>query len=331
MNSLKDAKKILLIRFSSIGDIIITTPVIRCVKRQTGAEVHFLCYKKFKKVLSENPYIDRLISIDKLNFEVLKQLEMERYDYIVDLHKNLKTFIIKSYLSVSYISFDKLNLKKWILVNTGRNYMPQMHLIDRYFIALAKVNIMDDGKGMDYFYTTDKEKSAQLDALLPEKFVCLVLGATYYTKRIPLNKCSEIIENCSLPIVLLGGNDVVDIGKELQEIHPGIVNLTGVLPLHESAYCIDKASHVITGDTGLMHMAAALKKSIIMVWGGTSPEIGMYPYYGASHQDISVSLRVEGLICQPCSKIGKNRCPKGHFACMMKHDFKNLPLLTERN
>ena len=317
---MKNLKKVLIIRFSSIGDIIITTPVIRCIKRQLNAEVHFLTYKRFESVIHTNPHIDRIISIEKLNIDVIKYLRSEQYDLIVDLHKNLKTFIIKSLLSSTSISFNKLNLQKWILVNTGFNLMPQKHLIDRYFEALADINVFDDGDGMEY--DVGDAPSDDILSKLPKKYLCLVLGATFYTKRIPMAKCSELINTCPLPVVLLGGNDVISTATELEKLHPDIVNLVGKLSLQESAYCINRSQWVITGDTGMMHIAAALKKPIIMVWGGTSPEIGMYPYYGNNNEDLSVHLRVPGLKCQPCSKIGKKACPKGHFACMMKQDFR---------
>lgn len=317
-------QKILIIRFSSIGDIILTSPVIRCVKQQTGAEIHFLTYSKFIDIILANPYIDRVIAVDRLNANLIISLRRENYHLLIDLHKNLKTLIIKNLLLKKSISFKKLNLQKWVLVNFGIDLMPDKHLIDRYFEALRSISIVDDGQGMDFFYEVNIDRQTELLSLLPKRYLCLVLGGTYLTKRIPATKCSEIITSSHLPVVLLGGNDVEKEAGSLQALHPRVINLVGKLSLHESAFCIDKSSGVITGDTGLMHMAAALKKPIAMVWGGTSPEIGMYPYYGKNNQNLSIHYRVTGLNCQPCSKIGKNRCPKGHFDCMMKQDFTNL-------
>mgnify|MGYP005837371905 CR=1 FL=1 len=317
-------RKILIIRFSSIGDIILTTPVIRCVKQQSGDEIHFLTYRKFADILVPNPYIDRIIAVDRLNVDLIISLRRENYYLIIDLHKNLKSLLIKNSLLTKSINFNKLNLQKWVLVNFAINLMPEKHLIDRYFEALKSIGIVDDGQGMDYFYEIHTDRKSEFLSLLPERYLCLVLGATYFTKRIPVTKCSEIIDGSHLPIVLLGGNDVGEEAVSLQALYPDVINLVGKLNLHESAFCIDKSYGVITGDTGLMHMAAALKKPIAMVWGGTSPEIGMYPYYGKNNQNLSVHFRVNGLNCQPCSKIGKNRCPKGHFDCMMKQDFTSL-------
>ena len=123
--------KILLIRFSSIGDIVLTTPVARCVKQQLGAEVHFLTKKAFSGLIATNPNIDKVFSFDKEVTEVLPALKAERYDYVIDLHHNLRSMRVKLALGRPSASFNKLNFEKWLLVNTGINFLPDTHIVHR--------------------------------------------------------------------------------------------------------------------------------------------------------------------------------------------------------
>ena len=147
-------KKVLVIRFSSIGDIVLTTPIVRCIKQQLeGVEVHYLTKDQFKTVLESNPYIDKLICIDKENdiAGVMKILKAEGYDYIIDLHKNIRTFRVKMKLKVPSFTFNKLNVEKWLLVKLKINILPKVHIVDRYFKAVKSLGVVNDNKGLDYF------------------------------------------------------------------------------------------------------------------------------------------------------------------------------------
>jgi ADP-heptose:LPS heptosyltransferase len=315
-------KKILVIRFSSIGDIIVTTPVLRCLKSQIDCEIHFLCYSKNAHVVSSNPNIDQIISIEKLDRSSLQMLKKEKYDLIIDLHKNLKTTIIRLWLSTRYISFNKVNLEKWLFVNFKINRLPaDTHLVDRYFQALSKLGIVNDGRGMDFPIPEGTALEITKHPELPKAYHVLVLAATYYTKRIPDEKCADIIRNSDLPVVFLGGKDVVDIAMDLHIKFPGkTIDFCGKLSLFASALVIKQCHTVYTSDTGLMHISAALQKKIVMIWGCTHPLFGMFPYYGNS-QSKSFDMEVPKLKCRPCSKIGHQTCPNGHFYCMLEQNF----------
>jgi ADP-heptose:LPS heptosyltransferase len=129
----KENLKILIIRFSSIGDIVLTTPVIRCLKQQLkGAEIHYLTKKNFETVLSSNRYIDKLHLLDKKLSVTISRLKAEKFDVVIDLHHNLRTLIIKTRLGVRSSSFDKLNWQKWLIVNFKINRLPAVHIVDRY-------------------------------------------------------------------------------------------------------------------------------------------------------------------------------------------------------
>lgn len=308
-------KKILIIRFSSIGDIVLTSPVMRCIKKQLGSEVHFITKAKFRSTLEHNPHIDKIYTIDKEITETLDQLQKEKYDLIIDLHKNLRSKRLILSLGVKSISFDKINIEKWFRVHTRINLLPKKHLVDRYFDSLSNIGVMNDGEGLSYYHGLTEYDVSHL--IPTTRYVAIVLGATYHTKRIPMEKLEIIIQNSSLDCVLLGGNDVQELAQDLKADYPSVINLCGEVSLNESAALVLNSKYTITGDTGLMHMAAAFKTPTMVFWGSTAYELGMYPYYGSNYNIKQFHMVNKNITCSPCSKIGKDVCPKGHFKCMM--------------
>ena len=148
--------KILIIRFSSIGDIVLTSPVIRCLKLQTGSEIHYLTKQPFVALLKNNPHVSKVFAIDKSVGEVLPALRREKYDYIIDLHHNLRTFILKWRLPfVKSYAFKKLNFEKWLLTNFKINRLPKTHIVDRYLETVKSLGVKNDGQGLDFFLPED--------------------------------------------------------------------------------------------------------------------------------------------------------------------------------
>ena len=305
-------KKILIIRFSSIGDIVLTTPVVRCINKQWNAEIHFLTKKNFAGILEKNPHIYKIHIKEEIN---LNQLKEEKFDFIVDLQKNMYSSWIGWRLPGKYIGFDKINIQKWLLVNFSINYLPKKHLIDRYFEALHPAGIFDDGMGCDFFINMEKV-AGEISGLQHTQFDIIVLGAAHATKRLSIKKVREIVKLAERTIVLIGGNDVAEMAKLLKSEFPLLVNRTGKDNLHESAFLISCAQIVFTGDTGMMHISAALQKKTIVLWGNTVPDFGMFPYYGSRYPNKSLSLENINIHCRPCSKLGFSKCPKVHFKCM---------------
>lgn len=313
-------KKILIIRFSSIGDIVLTTPVVRAVKQQKGAEIHYLTKEAFYPVLKGNPYIDTIHTIDKHINEVADELRKHRFDLVIDMHKNLRSAHLRSLLRRKTVGFTKLNVRKWLMVNTKINFLPEKHLVDRYFEALAPYGILNDGQGLDYFIPPGEEVAYDdLPDFLREPFIGIVVGGKHRTKIFPEEKVITLIRKIERPVILLGGPDEKQRAERIRSRVPGIVfNGCGEFTINQSASVISKSGVIITNDTGLMHIAAALKKPVVALWGNTIPQFGMYPYFPESKKGYAVNIEVEGLSCRPCSKIGYEKCPKGHFHCMNK-------------
>ncbi|HMR87287.1 MAG TPA: glycosyltransferase family 9 protein [Saprospiraceae bacterium] len=315
------AKKILIIRFSSIGDVVLTTPIVRCVKKQLDAEIHFLIKPSFAHVIHENPYIDHIHHLKENIQDTIDILKAEQFDLVIDLQKNLRSYKICSALSCKTIRFDKMNINKWLAVNLKINRLPNgKHLVDRYFESLQGIGVSDDGEGLDYFMMPEDEYDAQ-ELVQGIHYQVLVLGATYFTKRIPKEKCEEIIALYDKHTILLGGKDVAELADQLSTEFPEkVINYCGKIGLGVSAGIVKHADRVVTGDTGMMHIAAALQKKIIMIWGNTIPEFGMFPFYGSKNPSKSIDIQVSNLSCRPCSKLGFDKCPKGHFRCMIDID-----------
>lgn len=323
--------KFLIIRFSSIGDIVLTTPVIRCLRKQyPEAEIHFLTKYAFKNILDNNPYINKVHTLDDSFELMLHELATEEYDYIIDLHHNLRTLRIKRHLkNVKSFSFNKLNVEKFILTNFKINTLPKKHIVDRNLECISSLDIVNDEMGLDYFIPArDNVKNDDIPTSHMHGYIAVVIGAALATKKLPLHKLQELCGAINHPIILLGGKEDYEDGKAIAKIDEiKIYNACGKFNLNESADLVKKSKLVITHDTGLMHIAAAFQKPVISIWGNTIPAFGMYPYYGKRsnmHYDV---VEINKLWCRPCSKIGYKKCPRGHFKCMEKiavNDIVNL-------
>ncbi len=326
------AKKVLIIRFSSIGDIVLTTPVIRAIKTQIdNAEVHFCTKAAFEPLLSSNPYIDKIHLLEDSLTDLANKLKKESFDHIIDLHNNLRTRRLKKILKAESQSFDKLNWEKWLMVNFKINKLPNVHIVERYLEAAAPLGVKPDLLGLEYFIPEKDEVEREW---LPEthrkEFIAFAIGGQHETKKLPFKRMIELCDKINKPIILLGGKEDKTLGDRiadffdrkhetedfkapLEELNKKalVYNACGKFNINQSAAVIKMAQCVFTHDTGMMHIAAAFNKTIFSIWGNTIPEFGMYPY-----RTKFTILETKNLGCRPCSKIGYNKCPKGHFKCM---------------
>ncbi|MCX6285622.1 MAG: glycosyltransferase family 9 protein [Bacteroidetes bacterium] len=305
--------KVLFIRFSSIGDIVLTTPVVRCIKQQLpGAMVHYITKKQFEPILKANPYIDKFWLYEGGFKDLMPRLRAERYDFIVDLHKNMRSAYVKFMLGGPSGSFTKLNIRKFLIVNFKWNFLPDIHIVDRYFKAAVKLGVKNDSKGLDYFIpSADEVVPAYPD------YVAVVIGGKHNTKIFPPEKVAEVIKKLNKPVILLGGKEDRERGEQIVSLSSKVVlNACGQYSLNQAASLVRQSSAVLTNDTGLMHIAAAFRKKMVSVWGNTIPAFGMYPYLPAGSGGSCIA-EIADLSCRPCSKIGFRECPRHHFRCMM--------------
>ncbi len=319
-------KRILIIRFSSIGDIVLSTPVVEAIKTQLkDVEIHYLTKKQYAPLLSSNPDIDKLIVLDTSLKQVNKILKSYRYDFVVDLHHNLRSFIIKQTLKKPHATFSKLNFKKWLYVNFKINRLPRIHLIDRYFQAVRALGVRNEQRSAKYVIPDDTFIPEKLKQNIPGRYIVIAIGGKFATKRLPKEKIVRLCKGLAQHIVLIGGKNEKETAAYIrQEVNKNISDTCGQLSLNQSALLIKNAALLITHDTGMMHIGAALGKDIIVIWGNTTPLFGMYPYTkGRPMQQIKM-FEIDKLSCRPCSKLGFQACPKKHFLCMQAHKEKDI-------
>ncbi len=327
--------KFLVIRFSSIGDVVLTTPVLRCLKkRYPDAKIHFLTKAQFHPLLAANPYISRFHLLEDDLDIIIDDLKKEKFDYVIDLHKNIRSMRVKQALDAKTISFNKLNVQKWLAVNLKVDTLPDKHIVDRYFDSLAKIGVENDGQGLDY-YIWEKEVNDYVSSFGKTPYTAFAIGAQHNTKKLPDDRIIEICERVNGKIILLGGKTEAELGEKINSILPAkIINLCGKTNLNESAYIVKHAKKVIAHDTGFMHIAAAFQKPVISIWGNTVPAFGMYPYFGSRNllqaEKQSFIFEVDGLPCRPCSKLGYEKCPRDHFKCMNGQDVSKIVEVVNR-
>lgn len=310
--------KILVYRISSIGDIVLTTPVLRCLRKHfPDAEIHYITRIQYADVLKNNPYINKIHLVGKSPMEILPALKNEKFDYFVDLHKNIRSKRLRFALKAKYRSFPKLNFRKCLLTKFKIDTMPKVHIVDRYFEAVAALGVENDGLGLDYFLSENAQPN--IASSLPEKYIVVAIGGTFATKRYPATLVARFASASPFPVVILGGNAEKTNAEKIQKsVSENVFNFCGLLTLSESAWLIQNAQVVVSNDTGMMHIAAAFKKPLVSLWGNTVPAFGMYPYFPLGMENRYAILENNNLKCRPCSKLGYDKCPKGHFDCMMK-------------
>lgn len=321
--------KILIIRLSSIGDIVLTTPIIRCIKTQIPkVQVHYLTKANNAIILNNNPYVDRIITFNGSLSETIKLLKKEKYTYVIDLHKQIRSFIIRLRLFRPSKTFNSLRIKKWLLVKWKLDKLPEKHIVDRYFEATKGLNynIVNDEKGLDYFLADEDYISPDaLPLSFQDGYIAVVVGSKHQTKQIPTSKLIQLCQGIKKSIVLLGDKNDRQKAIEVENaVGARVFNACGAYNLNQTSSLIANSVGVITPDTGLMHIAAALKKNTISVWGNTVPQFGMYPYFPKNSKAKVYIFEKKGLACRPCSKLGFKECPKKHFECMLSIGFDEI-------
>lgn len=325
--------KFLVIRFSSIGDIVLASPVLRCLKKQVmTAEVHFLTKSSFKAVTISNPYVDKFFYYDNNINTVIDQLKKEEYDYVIDLHNNFRSNKVKRSLGVKSYTINKLNFEKFLLTRLNIDIMPKRHITKRSLDTIADFGVIDDDAGLDYFIPEeDLVKESDIPASHHAGYIAIVIGASYHTKKLPVHKLTALCERIDHPIILIGGREDARVGEEVAAFGDGkVYNACGKFNLNESADLVRRSKLVISHDTGLQYIASAFNKKVLALWGSTSPRLDVEPYYSKAFLSTQKEKPYENIIrlpelwCQPCSKYGKKKCPLGHFKCMEQIDINYI-------
>lgn len=321
-------KEILVIRLSSIGDILLSTPFIQQIKNTfSDSKITYVVKKEFSDLLKHNLHIDHLISFDtELGIAGLlnlaKELKARQFDYIYDLHNNIRSNRLTSvYNKKKVFRVSKNKIKRALLIKLRINlYREIKSVAEKYLLTGASTGIRDNGEKLQIFW--DEETELSLNKLLvnnnlhKRSYLCLAPGSAHFTKMWPLEYASDLIKRFikedNLKIVILGGPSEENILSDVSG-NEGVVNLAGKLNLLESSAVLKYSMGLLTNDSGLMHMAAAVDIPIVALFGSTVKEFGFFPYRAKA-----TILENNDLWCRPCTHIGRKRCPLGHFNCMRK-------------
>ena len=324
-------RKILIIRLSSIGDVLLTTPAIRVIKKKfPEADIDFVIKKQFSDLLTHHPDVHHLYIFDKNddNFslkKIKKQIACQRYDLIIDLHKNFRSYYLTTFSRARrIIRYRKFSLRRFVFVNFKINLFKQITPIhQRYLLPLNALGVFDDSDGLDIFLSKKEQSSIEKkykDFLSqPYKLILgIAPGASYFTKRWLPEYFEKVIchfaQKSEIGIILFGNKQ----DRELIDFlnikgYRNVLVAAGELSLLETAALLDKCHIVITNDSGLMHLSSALRKKLIAIFGSTTRELGFFPV-----TKDAIILENSDLRCRPCSHVGRNNCPKKHFKCMVE-------------
>ncbi len=306
-------QKVLIIRFGSLGDVLLTTPLLRILKNKyPELIIDYLVKKNFADAIRYNPYINKIIEFEYSGENrIIKSLKASNYDVVIDLQNNLRSKKFRLALGVKAFKFRKPTIKKFLLVNFKINFLhPATPIPERYLKAFDELEI--DSEGLEFYFPEKEMPEAKENT----EFIGLCPGSKHFTKMYPAEyfiKLGNMLNEAGYRIKVLGGKDERSICRSIAGSIESALDLSNDNNLFATAREIKTCKTVICNDSGLMHLAAAVKTPVVALFGSTVKEFGFAPY-----KVKSLILENNSLNCRPCSHIGKNKCPKGHFKCMLE-------------
>lgn len=310
-----------LIRLSSLGDIILITPIIRCLYLQLdNPELVLITHPDMICLFEHNPYLHSVIGYDRNDTGKSSAAFLGTMpDLIIDLQKSIRSKKLTLGAGVPIVSFRKENAKKWMLVNAPGFRGKCKHVVTRMLDALSSLNVCDDGAGVELHLPPKNDSEEIAHSYLSENYVAIGIGSAHETKALSLEFLDRFLAIQTLPCVLLGGPTDQKKGAALEaKYQHKVKSMCGQTTILQTANLVQNAIHVVSGDSFIMHLAACFSKPLDIVWANTVPEFGMEPYYGTKRPFRAKYHQVHELNCRPCSKTGFNTCPKGHHKCMTK-------------
>ncbi len=302
--------KILIIRLSSFGDIVLSFLLIKKLREKFPESViHYLTKKNYNNVVELNPFVDKIINTDKSLKETRKRIKNEKYDLIIDLHMNFRSVYISLLNSRLIRRYFKENFKKFLLVQFKVNMFKEIIPVYRKYLLTIK-DLLSDA---DYEFTAS-ELLFTKGRIIDENYMVVSPASRHFTKTYPAEKFIEFINNLNgKRVILVGDNTANDkiICGYIESKCRNVLNLCGKLDIKDLANVLFNSEYVISNDSAVLHLSEALGKRVIAVFGSTVKEFGFFPQLKESRV-----LEINNLSCRPCTHIGRDTCPEGHFKCM---------------
>jgi heptosyltransferase-2 len=315
---------ILAIRFSAIGDILLTTPLFRAIRlRHPGARIAVLTKRQYTPLLSDNPNVNEVFGIaenDSMR-HLADEIRSVNYSHILDLHGNLRTLALRALAPGPWTGYSQHRLARTALILTKRNfYGKAAPVAERYFEAAASLDVWPDDAPPEFFlaHGVEEEVETRLQKLGlgdAPALVAIAPGAAHATKRWPPLSWIELameLRKTGAEVVVVGGPADAKLAQWIaRDVGPGAASVAGLLSLQETGAVIKRSAALISGDTGVMHMATGVGTPVVALFGPTVREFGFFPYKSKRAEVVELSLG-----CRPCSAHGSARCPLGHHRCM---------------
>jgi heptosyltransferase-2 len=321
-------RRILVIRLSSMGDILLTTPVLRLLHHHCPeAKLEFLVQAAYQDLLRVHPCIDRLVLLQKGQTlrQTLHTLRQTRYDLVLDLHRTLRSRLLYHGLSARHkLAYNKRTLRRALLVHLGWNTLRAMTPVPALYAApLRRLGITAALPTLEMHLAPGSQEAmrAHLARVFPagrgRPLLALAPGARWPTKRWPVERFAAVAQELAGPqqaaVVILGDADDTPLAQDIcHRLSVPVLDSTGTLSLMQTAALLQHCRLLLSNDSGLMHLATALKVPVVAMFGPTVQEFGFYPFQ-AQAQVVSTALA-----CRPCSTKGSARCPRGHHHCMQQ-------------
>jgi heptosyltransferase II len=315
---------ILAVRFSSIGDVLLTTPLFRAIRhRHPAARITVVTKQPYVPLLSHNPHLERVIGVapGRSLASLAAELRAGQYTHRLDLHDSVRSRLLRTLVPGRWRTYPKHRLARALLIYTKRNrYRDRRPVAERYFSAAVDLEVQPDGAPPEFLLAAEAEHCAN-DWLLKagmgqgRPVIAVAPGAAHATKRWPVEHWRTLIHRLvgqGFDVLIVGGADDRALGAELARVPPGrVASSAGGFGLQGTGALLRRSAAVVSGDTGVLHMASGVGTPVVALFGPTVEPFGFFPYTSRA------SVLELALSCRPCSSKGGPRCPLGHHRCLV--------------
>lgn len=317
-------RNILIVRFSSIGDLLLATPLLRAIRtRHPDSRITFVVREDLADALRHNPHINELVTWRRHTplTDLVHTLRAQRWTDRLDLHGSLRSFALRRRVGGRWTGYPKHRLRRTLLIASRGKFGGSLGMVaDRYFVAARHLDVVPDGKPAEFFIS--ERANADADEFLRQHrigqdrpLIALAPGAAHFTKRWPEQHWRELAGRLSAryDMVVLGGTAEERVARTIADAAgPAAASATGLVTLEGSAALLRRAERLVCGDTGLLHLATAVGTPVVGLYGPTVEAFGFFPYHARA-----VTLQHD-LDCRPCSSQGGPKCPLGHHNCLVQ-------------
>ena len=315
--------RVLCVRFSSIGDVLLTTPLLRALQRRHPTdELYFVTKRAMAPLVEDNPHVSAVVALEpgERITDLARRLRALAPTHGLDLHGSVRSRALRLLVPARWSGYSKRKIARTALIAAKVDlYRTPVPVAERYFEAARAFDVTPDGGPPEFFLSAAARE--RMASWLRERglgeaggggpFLAIAPGAAHATKRWPLDHwrvLAERLRRMGFALLAVGGPDDRAL---ITELGAGVVNAAGELSLQETGACLARARVVVSGDTGVMHMATGVGTPVVALFGPTVEEFGFFPYRARA------TVIQRNLTCRPCSAMGSERCPLGHHRCLV--------------